>query len=215
MSSQLPKRQWLTLSEASSLLGVHPATLRTWADEGYIQSFRTPGGHRRFLASEVEAMVAPAGHVPREEPMVRELVDVARREISTLQRSEQGWLAAFPGEARTSWRDSGRRLIGLAIQYVSRRERREAVMEEGRDIGRLYGRQCAAGGLSLSNTVRAFLFFRESLLRSTRPGLLAPGRYDAEDARIHREMREFLDDVMYAMLDAYEAAPKGLPAGEK
>lgn len=214
MSSQLPKRQWLTLSEASDLLGVHPATLRAWADVGYIRTFRTPGGHRRFLASEIEAMVAPAGQAS-EEPIVRSLVDVARREISTLRQADQGWLSSFPQEARGPWRDSGRRLIGLAIQYVSRREGREAVLEEGRAIGQLYGRQCAAGGLGLSNTVRAFLFFRESLLRSTRPGLLAPGRYDAEDARIHREMREFLDEVMYAMLDAYEAAPKGLPAGQE
>ena len=167
--SEVPKRQWLTLSEASKLRGVHPATLRVWADEGYVKTFRTPGGHRRFLASEIEAMLAPA-RTPAEVPMVRDLVDVARREISTLQRLHQGWLTAFPQESRGPWRDSGRRLIGLAIQYVSRRQGREAVLDEGRSIGILYGRQCAAGGMSLSNTVRAFLFFRESLLRSARPG---------------------------------------------
>ncbi len=207
----MAKEEWLSLGEASDLLGVHPATLRVWADEGYIRTFRTPGGHRRFLASELEAMVRPAGE-PAQERSVRSLVAQAREELSTLQGTGHAWLAAFPEEQRGPWRDSGRRLIGLAIQYVSRHEGRQAVIDEGRAIGALYGRQCAAAGVGLATTVRAFLFFRESLLRSTRPGLVAAGRYDAEDARIHREMREFLDEAMYAMLDAFEAMPRVLPA---
>ena len=40
---------WLTLSEAAEQLGVHPTTLRRWADNGDIPVSVTPGGHRRFL----------------------------------------------------------------------------------------------------------------------------------------------------------------------
>lgn len=229
LEAPVGEREWLTLSEASELLGVHPATLRVWADEGYIKTFRTPGGHRRFLASELEAMVAPAGawgrlpglpdSDPQEArgpgglPQMRSLVAQARQEISSLGERENAWLVAFPPERRGPWRDSGRRLIGLAIQYVSRQEGRQAVLDEGRAIGALYGRQCASIGVSLADTVRAFLFFRESLLRSTRPGLVAAGRYDAEDARIHREMREFLDEALYAMLNAFDATPRTITAG--
>lgn len=211
MSAQAQGKQWLTLGEASARLGVHPATLRAWADEGYVKTFRTPGGHRRFLALEIEAMVTPAGEVA-DEPSVRDLLVQARQELSSLQGADKGWLAAFPQDRRSPWRESGRRLIGLAIQYVSRQAGRGAVVEEGRTMGALYGRQCAALGVRLSDAVRAFLFFRESLLRSTRPGLLAPGRYDAEDARIHREMRQFLDEVLYAMLDAFSDVPGALEA---
>src|SRR5829696_2503389 len=39
---------WLTLAEASGLLGVSGATLRRWADDGRVPVFTTPGGHRRF-----------------------------------------------------------------------------------------------------------------------------------------------------------------------
>ena len=39
---------WLSLGEASRLLGVTPATLRRWADHGDVAAFVTPGGHRRF-----------------------------------------------------------------------------------------------------------------------------------------------------------------------
>ena len=39
---------WLTLGEASRMLGVDPDTLRRWSDGGKVDLLRTPGGHRRF-----------------------------------------------------------------------------------------------------------------------------------------------------------------------
>src|ERR1700716_4644897 len=48
---------WLTLGEASRLLGVDPDTLRRWADNGKVDVFTTPGGHRRFLRSAIDALL--------------------------------------------------------------------------------------------------------------------------------------------------------------
>jgi len=48
----------LSLQEASERLHVHADTLRQWADRGRIRTFRTPGGHRRFQAADVEALAA-------------------------------------------------------------------------------------------------------------------------------------------------------------
>ena len=45
--------EWLTLSEACALVGVSPATLRRWSDNGDIRTFTTPGGHRRFARSAI------------------------------------------------------------------------------------------------------------------------------------------------------------------
>ena len=42
--------EWVSLRQAAELLGVHPATVRSWADKGELPSRRTPGGHRRFPA---------------------------------------------------------------------------------------------------------------------------------------------------------------------
>ena len=38
----------LALGPAARLLGVDPDTLRRWADDGRVEAFTTPGGHRRF-----------------------------------------------------------------------------------------------------------------------------------------------------------------------
>ena len=46
---------WLNLGEAAELLGVHPSTVRAWADRGEIPVQRTPGGHRRFRQADLEA----------------------------------------------------------------------------------------------------------------------------------------------------------------
>ena len=88
---------------------------------------------------------------------------------------------------------------------MGRTSSREPVLQEGRRIGESYGRQCAQHEMSLVDTMRGFFFFRESLLRATRPGLAIRGQYDSEEARMHRQLRLFLDEVMYACLDGYEA----------
>jgi hypothetical protein len=122
------------------------------------------------------------------------------------QVSGESWYAAFEQEdERQQMRDTGRRLFGLAIQFMGRTRDHEPILQEGRRIGEFYGQQSALHGVSLVDTVRALFFFREALLRAARPGQASPGQYDAEDVRIHRQLRHFLDEVMYACLACYEA----------
>lgn len=45
--------------DAAELLGVHRDTVTRWADEGKLPCWVTPGGHRRFRRSDVEALLAP------------------------------------------------------------------------------------------------------------------------------------------------------------
>jgi excisionase family DNA binding protein len=46
----------LTPAEAAKKLKVSPITLRKWADSGLIEARVTIGGHRRYLANEVERL---------------------------------------------------------------------------------------------------------------------------------------------------------------
>ena len=55
-SSHAENGQVLRLSEAAALLGVHPDTLRRWADEGKVPVSRTPGGERRFIRADIDAV---------------------------------------------------------------------------------------------------------------------------------------------------------------
>ena len=46
--------EWLTLGEAARYLGVAQSTVRKWADMGRIETFKTPGGHRRFRREDLD-----------------------------------------------------------------------------------------------------------------------------------------------------------------
>jgi excisionase family DNA binding protein len=44
----------LSTSQAAQALGVSLGTIRRWSDMGYLESYRTPGGQRRFSADQIE-----------------------------------------------------------------------------------------------------------------------------------------------------------------
>lgn len=43
----------LTSHQAGSLLQVNPSSINKWVEQGHIEAFRTPGGHRRIRAAEL------------------------------------------------------------------------------------------------------------------------------------------------------------------
>ena len=45
--------EWLSLSNAAKLLGVHPNTLLLWSDKGMLPVHLTQGGHRRYKRDQV------------------------------------------------------------------------------------------------------------------------------------------------------------------
>ena len=59
----------VTLQHAASTLGISPARLRRWSDEGRIEAVRTPGGHRRFALEAVRLLAAERGSRPVVRPL--------------------------------------------------------------------------------------------------------------------------------------------------
>src|SRR5438046_4309949 len=76
---------WLTLGQAAKYLGVAQSTIRKWSDLGRVPAFYTPGGHRRYRRSDLDAFLERSGPgakdrtgpvvlVVDDDPAVRELV---------------------------------------------------------------------------------------------------------------------------------------------
>ena len=58
---------WLRVADVAATLGVSVNTVRRWTDAGRIAAHRSPGGHRRYLAADVEALALegePGGPAP-------------------------------------------------------------------------------------------------------------------------------------------------------
>jgi excisionase family DNA binding protein len=48
----------LSTSQAAHALGVSLGTIRRWSDMGYLESYRTPGGQRRFSHEQINQFLA-------------------------------------------------------------------------------------------------------------------------------------------------------------
>ncbi|NLE21423.1 MAG: GAF domain-containing protein [Actinobacteria bacterium] len=53
-----PEAVWLRVGDVAAALGVSANTVRRWTDVGRIASYRSPGGHRRYLAEDVYALIS-------------------------------------------------------------------------------------------------------------------------------------------------------------
>lgn len=64
--------EWLTLGKAARYLGVAQSTLRKWCDARRLPAFTTPGGHRRFRKSDLDAFVdlSRPGSSSRDRPVI-------------------------------------------------------------------------------------------------------------------------------------------------
>ncbi len=55
------------MGESAQLLGVSVDTVRRWADQGRVETQRTPGGQRRILGTELARLALELGETPLDE----------------------------------------------------------------------------------------------------------------------------------------------------
>ncbi|MCP4168108.1 MAG: helix-turn-helix domain-containing protein [Chloroflexi bacterium] len=203
------ERRWLTLSAASKLLGIHPATLRQWADAGQVPSYRTPGGHRRFDAADIRAFLMQAStDAPRSEgaTTAAELVETAlaqtRNELKRSPLDENAWYSALDEAGFERRRVLGRQQYEYAFRFVTRPQERQALKAKGRELGKAYAASSLKYSISLLETVRAFQYFRSNLLHTLESEDIETRVDDPDELR--QQVDIFLNQVLYGMIDAYE-----------
>lgn len=67
-SDSYPDDALIAVAQAADILGVHPDTIRRWADDGHMPVLRTPTGMRRFRAGDIRAVLVPEPHDEPEDP---------------------------------------------------------------------------------------------------------------------------------------------------
>ena len=187
------KSQWLSLRDACRLLDVSNTTLRQWADNGYLRVYRTPGGHRRFLRSDVESFAnapAQAQYQVRDDAVEGSALRKIRRRLGRNDVLQQPWYQSVEEEGKVRMRLFGRRLLSILLQESSARRRRQELLDEAHLLGREYGTEMSERGVALKDTIEAFVFFRTMVLDSTNPGSWA-------------RIIETADRVLVGMADSY------------
>lgn len=203
-TTELPEQdRWLTLGQACKLLNVDESTLRRWADARQVRTFRTPGGHRRFAEGDVRAIVNGRG---RKQHMTDGVEEVATRRIrrQVHSRHNADWYATVDDAQREKLRGLGRRLMTLVADYVAKRGKRSSLLEEARHTGAEYGEELRGAGMTLSQAINAFTFFRRSLDQSAKQALAKQGTPPHEAVEVTEQIMALADEVLLGIAGAYE-----------
>lgn len=202
-AASLDDDRWLTLGQACKLLNVDESTLRRWADAGQVRTFRTPGGHRRFAESDVRSIVDG-----RSARSYSDVGDLATRRIrQQLHRSHNvDWYSTVDESHREKLRPLGRRLMALVADYLGKKRRKNSLLEEARVTGAEYGVELMEAGMSLSQAMHAFTFFRRSLDQSAKRALAKAGTSHNESVEVCEQIMALADEVLLGIAGAYEGA---------
>ncbi len=207
-TTKKPASQWLSLNEAAKRLGVHPVTLRRWADEGEIAIMVTPGGHRRFAAAEIDRFSEErqrqrvASGI--EQIWADQVLDETRRQIGA--QRDAPWTSAFTDQQREHKRILGRQLLNITLQYIVLKEGGEELLEGARAIGREHAREGLQTGMPLVEALRIILFFRDMMYKVALD-LPEVAYVKAEvNARLLRRIGALLATVELAVAETYDYA---------
>jgi excisionase family DNA binding protein len=202
--------KWLSLSEVAGRLGVHPSTVRSWSDRGYIPAQRTQGGHRRFRRSDVDLWIqthreegVDEGHLVMQAAMKNIRVKVSEGALAS-----EDWYQKLDEEARTQYRLSGRALLQGLLDSLSQDD--EYDDSEARSLGFEYASRGWRRGLTEAEATRAFLFFRNTLLDAMlnvfeESAIQIPKAW----SEIFRKIYRFTDQIQITLLETYDAYQRG------
>ncbi len=170
MQKGKPRKQnyLLTISEASQILGVSDTALRQWTDEGKVKAFVTPGGHRRYLESELRRLVSSQRHVKRLKDLVDRIESTApmERQIAQTYLHSSPWHEKLDEPSKERLREHSRRLLGLTTQHITKPFMCDETLEAARSLGRQFGLELAQLGLSLPDALGAFILHRNLVLNA-------------------------------------------------
>ena len=155
------------ISEACQILRVSETALRQWTDEGKIKAFITPGGHRRYQVSDLKKFMSSGQKAIGIKDLATEIEETARlhREIGLKFFTKTPWSGRLTKESEEELAELGRRLLKTIIRYITAPAEREVTLNNVRDTGRRLGLVLAKLGLSLTDSVEAFITHRDPILK--------------------------------------------------
>jgi excisionase family DNA binding protein len=205
--------EWLELSQAADFLGVHFTTLRRWVDAGKVPCIRTPAGRRRFrraeLADFLERLHQGPSTSPAPLPAPHHVMGATVPSVH-LGVSGEAWYQKIGDEHRAAMRRSGQQLMAILMQYATRADGGEPFLAAGRRLAAYYGEWCRGSGLSLVETMQAFLRVRHSIIDSVYEAGAVAGLPDADTWRLYDRMNEFLDAMLLTTVETYIGAREGV-----
>jgi excisionase family DNA binding protein len=211
MEKETPQTEWVSLREAADILGVHPATIRNWADKGDLPMRRTPGGHRRFRRGDLNQWLETRQAPPPAEVqmLIQNALGRMRLHISEGSMSKLDWYAIMPASARGVMAQKGRNMLEALQGYLVdglEAPKDDAICQMGRD----YGRFLIGQGLSLRQAMQGFLVFSDFLQEAALNIIeVVNMRPPTEWIVMLRHVRQFNNHLLLGIAEVYEQQEPG------
>lgn len=214
MSPSQTEDQWLSLHQAAEMLGMHPATVRLWADRNELPSRRTSGGHRRFRRSDIEARLQqeverkpdPAAHL-----LVQSILGRVRFAFTDGTLNTLPWYSHFDDAAREAYRSLGRRVLDLLLHALTRTTSSEELRSKAIQLGIEYGSVTRNSCVPVADAVRAFLYFRNLVDESVLQLAVIQGTRDHQDipwVESLYQIQALTNEILPALIEAALAPAK-------
>jgi excisionase family DNA binding protein len=205
------KDEWLSLREAAEMLGMHPATVRLWADRNELPSRRTSGGHRRFRRTDIETRLRQESErkpSPAAQLLVQSVLGRVRFAFTDGTLTTFPWYTHFDDVARESYRNLGRRLLELLLHALAGATSETELRSSAAQLGLEYGLIIRTSQVALADAVRAFLYFRSLVDESLLQLAEVQGSREHQElpwAESLRQVQILTNELLPALIEAAQA----------
>lgn len=157
------------------------------------------------LRDETGVTVSPAPAVgdPADEAWAEHAAVHTRYEIRSHPTAT--WNQSLTGEDRERSRETGRQLMGLLLRHVADHGDPDARGAEIRRLAWGYATTMQDRGLTLTEALKATLFFRDVLTESTAYHPRFEERPVPDQIGLVRRVSEFMNEIQLTIAQAYEA----------
>ena len=139
--------------------------------------------------------------------MMQSALGRARIEIGDGQLQGEGWYAHLSEESIRAHRKLGRRLLEILTRYLADPDDDGKVLADVRAMGEEYAELSHREELSLADSVRAFLFFRDLLTDSViQLAEMLSLRTPTDWGERLRQVNEITDTLLLSLIEAYTAS---------
>lgn len=205
-SSNKINSEWLNLTQTARLLGVHPGTLRVWANQGVIPVHRTKGGHRRFNRTEIELwqQTQTESQTMNMDSLIQSAIRTTRLHVSEGRLEKEDWYTKLDDDAREQYRLAGRHLYQGLLNYLNASD--ASNFKEAHTLGYEYALRARRYQLNIVQAAQAFYFFRNMLTEAMLTVYEnAAIRSPAAWSEMFRKTSAFTDQIMIALLETFQA----------
>jgi len=198
--------EWVSLRRAAEILGVHPATVRNWAESGKLPFRRTAGKHRRFNVNDLHHHAQSQGDIQPVElqVIIQNALGQTRMQVGSEGLETAPWYQAMSDEGKGHLREQGRRVLEALRRFVAAGAPSSG-LASAITLGKDYAAYLIDDGLTLPQAMRGFYFFSDFVLNSILTwSELSPPKSSTEWSTLLRQVNTYMNAIQLSIVEYYE-----------